>query len=165
MKIVEDPAGRGRLFSWALNSRGMLPTAGRYVGVGGTAFLLEFATIYLVHEIFGRSLPVAVWISIGVGFAISFSGHMIITFRRKTGAIPSLVGYLSLGALNSVLSASLILFLSGFVGWQLAKILTSVIFVVWNFTMYRFVVFRGVTSRKLFQGLSRVAGKFEVPGK
>jgi putative flippase GtrA len=119
--------------------------------VGGFAFLVEFASIFLTHEVLKMQLVESVWISIAIGFSISFSGHLFVTFRRKSGFGPSLVGYVLLATLNSLISVNLILLISGFTGWEIAKIVTSALFVAWNFFAYRVFVFRGLTASELLR--------------
>jgi len=113
----------------------------RYLAVGGTSFIVDFGLLYFFHEVLG----VRLWISTGVAFLASFlfnfTFQKIFAFSSKSHSGWSLVKYLALVAFNTLATVAIVSLLYTFIGWELAKVLATVLTTIWNYLAYRFIVY------------------------
>lgn len=126
----------------------------RYLAVGGTSFLVDFGLLYLFHEVFG----VRLWISTGIAFLASFffnfTFQKIFAFSSKAHKGWSLVKYIALVLFNTVATIGIVAVLYTFIGWELAKVVSTIITTIWNYLAYRFIVF---SERPLLRKKEKVA--------
>lgn len=113
----------------------------RYLAVGGSSFLIDFGLLYLFHEVFG----VRLWISTGIAFLASFffnfTFQKIFAFSSKSHKGWSLVKYIALVLFNTVATIGIVAVLYTFIGWELAKVVATLLTTIWNYLAYRFIVF------------------------
>ena len=113
----------------------------RYLAVGGTSFLVDFGLLYVFHELIGIRL----WISTGIAFLASFffnfTFQKVFAFSSTAHRGWSLVKYIALVIFNTVATIGIVAVLYTYIGWELAKVISTILTTVWNYLAYRFVVF------------------------
>jgi putative flippase GtrA len=125
----------------------------RYLAVGGTSFLVDFSLLYVFHELFGIRL----WISTGIAFLASFffnfTFQKIFAFSSKAHRGWSLVKYILLVGFNTIATIGIVALLYTYIGWEFAKVVSTVLTTVWNYLAYRYVVF---SDKPLFRKKGRI---------
>lgn len=125
----------------------------RYLAVGGTSFLVDFGLLYVFHELVGIRL----WISTGIAFLASFffnfTFQKIFAFSSKANRGWSLVKYILLVGFNTIATIGIVALLYTYIGWELAKVISTVLTTVWNYLAYRYVVF---SDKPLFRKKGRI---------
>lgn len=117
----------------------------RYITVGGISFLAEYL-IFIGINTATSLVIVANIISFLCGFAISFTGHKKWAFKgdHKYSSSTQFLSYALLAAINIVLGSFLIGIMVS--GWGIlpgiAKIVSMVLIMVWNFTILSRLIFR-----------------------
>lgn len=118
----------------------------RYLFVGGTAFLVDFGSLYFLTEYFGiyylLSAAIAFTLGLIVNYLLSvkwvFNKHTLDSRLHEVG-IFTLVGIVGLG-LNEVIiwffTSNLHLF------YIYSKIISAVLVLFWNFFARRYTIFR-----------------------
>lgn len=116
-------------------------SAVRYLLVGGTSFLVDFGLLYFFHEI----LNVRLWISTGIAFLASFffnfTFQKLFAFSSPSHRGWSLVKYIALVLFNTVATIGIVAVLYTFMGWELAKVVATIMTTIWNYMAYRYIVF------------------------
>ena len=118
----------------------------RYIFVGGTAFLVDFGSLYILTEYFGifylLSAAIAFKLGLIVNYLLSvrwvFNKHTLDNRFHEVG-IFTLVGIVGLG-LNEVIiwffTSNMHLF------YIYSKIISAVLVLFWNFFARRYTIFR-----------------------
>lgn len=115
----------------------------RYLGVGGTAFVVDFGATVLARDVLIMPLWLAVSIGFLAGFFVNFGLQRNFSFQSDRPYAWSVVLYLLLVLFNW---GATTLGMYVFVGWigfstAIGKIICTVITTLWNYPLYRFVVF------------------------
>jgi putative flippase GtrA len=117
----------------------------KYFFVGGIAFLLDFGTLfvakeYLLSDLFGYKLYVAVTLGFIVGFITNYILSFVMVFnskeqRNKSTSITTVVGFLTVGLIGLGLN-----YLGMYIGvdilglnYMIIKIIITVIVLMWNY--------------------------------
>ncbi len=114
----------------------------RYLVVGGSAFVVDFGLLALLHEVLG--LPV--WLASGLGFVVSFAYTYTmqrLAFRATVPHGGALARYVALVGVNTVATALIVHGLSATpLGWAGGKVVATAATTVGNYFAYRHWVFR-----------------------
>lgn len=121
----------------------------RYLLIGGATFLLDFALLWLLADVL--HLPSA-W-SAAVAFlaitVFNFLGQWRVTFGATSSGQDSLIRYLSLLLVNTLLTAAAVeLSERAFGHFAAGKVVISVLIVLWNFPIMNRWVFPERSSPK-----------------
>lgn len=122
-------------------------SAFRYLLVGGLSFLLDYGLLYLFHEIIGIRLWLATGISFSASFFFNFTLQKLFAFNSQNGTIGSLTKYILLVIFNAFATVAIVSFLYSFITWQIAKILATIMTTVWNYLIYKYVIFPNKQSQ------------------
>jgi putative flippase GtrA len=115
--------------------------------VGGTAFLIDLATLILLRDVVKWTLPVATAFALLAGLVASYLMQRFLTFRQSTVSWHSLWKYAILVTVNWGATLLIIhLVETAGVSYVFGKVLATAVITVWNYFIYRFWIFRG-TSR------------------
>ena len=113
-----------------------------YILVGGGTALLELGLFQLLYEIFGLTLQVSNVAATVVATATNFLLNRSVTFKSTSNPVRSAVLYCALFAFHTTVST---LAISAMVGLGLPSAIAKVIMqgsvVVWNFFIYRKIIF------------------------
>lgn len=114
-----------------------------FLGVGLLATILELASFHLLYVILGRGAVVAHILSYGVGLAASFFFNKRAVFRSNNPMRSEVMKYVVLAGINLVIGSIMIMVLVGPLrqNADLAKIIVIGIVSVWNFVIFKYVVF------------------------
>lgn len=118
----------------------------KFVFAGSTAGILDLALLYVFHGLFGWGLIFSTSAAFIVAFLLSFTLQKFWTFRnyRRDRMVHQLFIYI----LNSFIGLNLNglfmhLLVNKFGVWYLlAQVIVSLTIGVWNFIVYKFIVFR-----------------------
>lgn len=121
----------------------------RYIGVGGTAFLIDFLITVICRDLLGIPLWLAVAAGYWSGFVINFSLQRSVAFDSREHPVCSLVLYGLLVAFNWAATTAVMYLLVtvGGLTTPVGKILCTVMTTVWNYPIYRFIVFPNKSDR------------------
>ena len=113
-----------------------------YVLVGGGTALLEFGLFQLLYEVLHLPLELSNVCATLVATAANFLINRNVTFKSTSNPLKSLVLYCLLFIFNMTISTFAI---ATMVGWGIpsavAKLVMQASVVVWNFIIYRKVIF------------------------
>lgn len=116
----------------------------RYLFVGGSSFLLEYGAFYILLTVYNVHYLIANSIVYTTVSAINFSLNRLWTFRSKSQLRRQIALYLSLLLFNFIASNVMLYILSDQLHipplW--AKIAVMVMVVLWNFVIYKKVIYR-----------------------
>jgi putative flippase GtrA len=116
----------------------------RYLLVGGSSFLLEYGSFYILLELFDVNYLIANSIVYSTVTAINFSLNRLWTFHSTKKLQLQISLYLSLLTFNFIASNVMLYILTGQLGipplWS--KIGVMVMVVLWNFVIYKKVIYR-----------------------
>lgn len=116
-------------------------SAFKYLLVGGLSFLLDYGLLYLFHEIIGIRLWISTGISFLASFFFNFTLQKMFAFNSQKGTVASLAMYLLLVIFNAFATVAIVSFLYSFITWQIAKIVATILTTVWNYLIYKYVIF------------------------
>lgn len=113
-----------------------------YLFVGAATALLELVLFQFLYACGVMDVAPANVTAVLVSTAVNFLVNGNVTFKGTRNPLKSLVKYIILFAFNTVFSTVVISLLVS-IGWPslVAKMLTMLCIVVWNFVLYRKVVF------------------------
>jgi putative flippase GtrA len=116
---------------------------GRYLIVGFSSAAIELFLFWLLHEALGLATLYANPIAVALATLYNFVMSRVWTFRSVSHLPRSLVLYLLLFCFNQVFSTAAIILLESWGLYSLvAKALTMGCIVLWNFVLYRTVIFK-----------------------
>jgi len=115
----------------------------RYLLVGGSTALLEIVVFQALFALSGHNVLLANPVAVVVATALNFALNRSWTFASRGHVGRSLLLYVLLFLFNMTFSTTVIAALVG-IGLMsvAAKILTMVCITLWNFVLYRKVIFR-----------------------
>jgi putative flippase GtrA len=117
----------------------------RYVIVGGLAFLVDFATLYMLHYVWGlHYLPAA-----AIAFVLGVTTNYIISvlwvfgYRAVKNPILELLIFASLGIIGLGITELTLYLVAGLLGFDvmLSKVIATTITFAWNFVSRKFLLF------------------------
>ena len=142
-KATVPPSGLwGRLVQ--ARTKGVLAhSATRYLVIGGLSFAVDFGVLFAAHGVLGVRLPVATVLAFLVAFTVNFGLNRLWSFGSRSPVGRQLVRYVSLVAVNTVLTALVVSGLAALgVQYLVAKAIVTAGLVVLNYAAYRAWVFR-----------------------
>ncbi|MDO5083877.1 MAG: GtrA family protein [Arachnia propionica] len=115
----------------------------RYVGVGGLAFVVDLVVTVVLRDHLGIALWLAVACGYWAGFVVNFTLQRSFAFQGGRNIGASLVKYLMLVGFNWAATTLVMQLLVEGLGvpTAVAKILCTLMTTVWNYPLYRFLVF------------------------
>ncbi len=116
----------------------------KYLVSGGISFLLDFFAFYFGLYVFGLSIINANMLGMLTGFISGFFLYQYWAFANKNFALPAFLYMTLLFVINIFVVSYLIDGLINILQLraELAKIILQVSVVVWNFFIYKFLIFR-----------------------
>jgi putative flippase GtrA len=117
-----------------------------YLLAGGSSFLLDFLTLYLLHGVAEIDLAVATTIAYLVGLVVNFAANRYLVFSRAQPLGRAAFRYGLLVALNYAATLVIVTTLPQVgISYLLAKVLAVAATLVWNFVAYQRWVFAGTS--------------------
>jgi putative flippase GtrA len=115
----------------------------RFIIVGGLSFAIDLGLLMVLHEIFLVELWIATPIAFLTSLAFNFALQRIFTFRATNGRSVSFFKYCLLVAFNT-LAVDVIVNLVDWLGagYQIGKVVSTVMITAWNFFLYKHWIFR-----------------------
>lgn len=121
----------------------------RYLLVGAISFAIELSAMYL-FILLGALDIIAVAIAFWVGLIVSFLFQKIYTFENHTTRVRHLtaqsIGYGSLVIVNYGFTLIFVAIFSPIIGILIARTVALVITTVWNFIIYKKIIFRKLNN-------------------
>jgi len=116
----------------------------RYLLVGGTSFLVDAGLLFILHDIVDLSILIAGSVAFWIGVIYNFTLTRLWTFsvRDKQQLHKHILLYALLLAFNYVSTIVLLALLSNVMHFIIAKTLIVAAQTVWNYPIYKFVIFR-----------------------
>jgi putative flippase GtrA len=113
-----------------------------YLVVGITSALIELVLFQVLYTLIGLDYAPSNIIALTTSTAYNFVLNGRVTFKGVQNKVRCLIKYLLLFAFNTTFTTCAIGFLLGF-GWPsiIAKLCTMACVVLWNFVLYRKVIF------------------------
>lgn len=139
-----------------INEKGGLGKFIRYVFVGGSAVVVDFAVFEILFlivgaetdiNIFGYSIlteKIANTIAVIIGFIYSFVLNRNWAFKSKGNAVRQLVLMVALLVLNAIVSSEAISYMGRVLGipFTAAKLVMQAAVAVWNYFIYDKIIYR-----------------------
>ncbi len=120
----------------------VIPTAFRYLLVGGVAFSFDVALLALFHDIIGWPLEPSTATAFVISFFATFALQRTLTFRTTANPLISLIKYGSLVGFNTVAVTTIVSFIASTgAPWLVGKIIAVTVTTTWNFFAYRYWIF------------------------
>lgn len=115
----------------------------RYVVVGTSGFGIDFLTLIILTSFFGINPTVAVVFNQAITLSYNFTLNKYWSFENKQMPHKQLVRYLSLAAWNYTFSVGAMYVLNEQFGvhYLVARLLSVITMVSWNFLLYRHWVY------------------------
>lgn len=115
----------------------------KYLMVGGSSAIIELGLFQLLSAAFGVDLRIANVTAVVIATVFNFLVNRNVTFKSTSNPARSLALYLALFAANTTFSTVTIDLLAGVGVYPLlAKVGTMACIVLWNFVLYKKVVFK-----------------------
>lgn len=139
-----------------INEKGGLGKFIRYVFVGGSAVVVDFAVFEILFlivgaetdiNIFGYSIlteKIANTIAVIIGFIYSFVLNRNWAFKSKGNAVRQLILMVALLVLNAIVSSEAISYMGRVLGipFTAAKLVMQAAVAVWNYFIYDKIIYR-----------------------
>ena len=124
-------------------SDGILKQGGFYIFAGVSSALLELGLFQLLYGVFGVNVSISNIVAVPIATIYNFFVNRKVTFGGTENPIRSALKYLVLFAFNLCVTTAAITFMvdSG-IHSVVAKVIMQCCVTVWNFFLYRSVVFR-----------------------
>lgn len=115
----------------------------RYVFVGGSTFILDFSILFIMHEVFNLSLPLATTIAYWVSIIYNFSLNRWWTFSASENEKlhKHATAYLILLGFNYLFTVIFVSLVSQLIYFGLAKVLAVAIQISWTYYLYKNLIF------------------------
>lgn len=115
----------------------------KYLVVGGSSAVIELVLFQLLSAVFAIPLAAANVTAVVVSTVFNFLVNRNVTFKSTSNPLRSLVLYLILFVLNTTFSTVVISLLAAQGVYPLvAKVCTMACIVLWNFVLYKKVIFK-----------------------
>lgn len=117
--------------------------AARYLLVGFSSAAIELGLFFVFDSLLGFDVRIASAIGLTCATVYNFYLNFTYTFKNATNLKRSLILYILLFVFNQLFSTFFIVFLIDFgIVSTIAKVLTMGCIVLWNFALYRKLVFK-----------------------
>lgn len=126
-----------------------LNTKIRYLAVGFLSFVLDFGLLFLLHELVGYPVWVSSVIAFLSSFFFNFFAQKIFSFSSKSRVGRSLIKYVVLLCFNTLATAFVVSLFAETVGWEIGKILATVMITIWNYWAYKYFVYVEKSPQKI----------------
>ena len=123
----------------------------RYLGVGGTAFVVDLLVTVVTRMVLLATTPLAAQMATALavaagywsGFAVNYLGQRNFAFKSYANRLYSLIMYFVLVGFNWLATTVAMIALVDHLGLSatLGKIICTAVTTVWNYPIYRYVVF------------------------
>lgn len=115
----------------------------RYTFVGGASAAFELAVFQVLYALVGLDIAPSNIIALVASTAVNFTMNRSLAFKSSASPTRSLALYLALFAFNTTFSTLAITWLVNLgLHSAVAKLMTMVCIVMWNFVLYRKVIFK-----------------------
>lgn len=115
----------------------------KYLMVGGSSAVIELVLFQLLSAVFAIPLAAANVTAVVVSTVFNFLVNRNVTFKSTSSSLRSLVLYLLLFAFNTTFSTVVISLLAAQGVYPLvAKVCTMACIVLWNFVLYKKIIFK-----------------------
>lgn len=115
----------------------------KYLFVGGSSALLELLLFQLLYAVLGWQIAVANISAVIIATAYNFLLNRSWAFKQDKNAARSILLYLLLFAFNTTFSTTAIsLLVARSISSVIAKLFTQVCIVLWNYVLYKRVIFK-----------------------
>ena len=118
----------------------------RYLIVGGSAYIVEAASLLLLLNVLSLGAVTSVAISFWIGFIMAFLLQKYITFankqKSKKAMLNQLVLYGLLVLLNYIFTILFVYTLAGAFGALLTRTIAIIITTIWNYFIYSKLIFK-----------------------
>ena len=118
----------------------------RYFFVGGTAFLVDIGSLYILTEFFGIYYLISATIAFILGLIANYLLSISWVFNKRTLDSKKMEFgvFTIIGIIGLVLNAVLMWFFTEYLSiyYMLSKIIAAAIILFWNFSARKFVLFR-----------------------
>lgn len=125
-----------KILNWAFNSKVF-----RYLFVGGSAFILDFSIIWLLHEIFQFELWISTIIAGCVAFIFTYTLQKNFAFKSNSPTISSLFLYIMLVLFNMIATVIIVQIGNNLGSWEIGRTFAAIIIPVWNYFIYNRLIF------------------------
>ncbi len=123
--------------------KGLVKQAASYLLVGGSSALIELTLFQALYALTPISIAAANIIAVIASTVFNFTVNRSVTFKSAGNPMRSLVLYLILFAFNMTFSTLAIAWMVSLgVHSVIAKLATMACIVLWNFVLYRKVIFK-----------------------
>lgn len=113
-----------------------------YLLVGGSSALIELVLFYTLSDVFSASLTLSNVAAVIIATAFNFIVNGTVTFKSASSLSRSVILYLILFCFNTIFSTVVINYLASMgLPAIFAKIITMACIVLWNFVLYKKVIF------------------------
>lgn len=124
------------------NKRSTITQILQYLGIGVGTALLELGLFELLFEILHIDIVVSNVIAVIVATTVNFLLNGTVTFRGSSNFLRSVILYILLFLFNLFFTSTAIsLLVEAGVNSAIAKVATQICVTIWNFILYRKVVF------------------------
>jgi putative flippase GtrA len=131
------------MFKQGLFKQGLFKQGLRYFLVGCVSAALDFGLFFLLFNVFGIDVRLSNVAAITLSAIFNFSLSRVWTFKSTSNVARSMILYLVLFVFNNLFSTVAIIWLIGLsIPSSVAKIMTMACITLWNFVLYRTVVFK-----------------------
>lgn len=125
-----------------IESKDIIVQFSKYIGIGGFSAICELS-LFTIFERLGVSVFISNISSVIIATVINYLLNRFWAFKAKKSSIKSLVLYLCLFAFNITFSSNFIVFLSNTgVNSIIAKLISMILITLWNFVLYKKIVFK-----------------------
>lgn len=116
----------------------------RYLVVGFSTFFLEYFLFFMLFRVIGLDDLIANSISITIVFWFNFLMNRFWSFKSKERLLKQVLQYAVLFVFNITFSNVFMYVMSDFVGISplISKVLVMGLIVMWNFVLYKKVIYR-----------------------
>jgi putative flippase GtrA len=128
------------------NLDGLAGEFGRYLVVGGAAFVVDYGTLVLLAGVLGVHYLVAAALAFLAGLTFNYLLSIRWVFKKRTSrsaaaefAVFAVIGIVGLGINEGVLA---LLTGVGGIHWAITKLVSTAIVLVWNFGARKIALFR-----------------------
>lgn len=115
----------------------------RYLLVGGTTFVIDFALLFMLHSKASVGIAVATTISYWVSITYNFVLNRYWTFdaREKESLKRHVATYFLLLVLNYIFAVAFVSIMSHHINYIFAKAIAVLIQMIWTYPVYKKVIF------------------------
>ena len=113
-----------------------------YLAVGLASALIDFVAFEILYSVFGVDVALANPLAIVISMVFNFSANRNATFKSASSPLRSAFLYALLFAFNTVITTlAIAAMVSAGLHSAIAKVIMQACAAVWNFFIYRFVIF------------------------